>query len=140
MSTIPGSLRVLVVEDDKDTAASLSWLLRLWGYEPLVALDGITAVEMAHSHRPDLILLDLALPRLDGYNVIRQLRHGLEGARILIWVISGHAHQEARQHALAAGADRYLTKPVDPDRLYQLLCETRAVLRRLREAGPPRPQ
>jgi CheY-like chemotaxis protein len=114
-------LLVLVVDDDRDAAESLALLLCLWGHEPVVAYDGPTALALALARHPDLILLDIALPGLDGYEVARRLRElpGVRDARI--WALTGHARDEDRQRALEAGCDAHLVKPLAPEALRELL-------------------
>jgi DNA-binding response OmpR family regulator len=121
-------LRVLVVEDERDTADSLSFLLGLWGHESLIASDGAAALDAVPSFRPDLVLLDLGLPQLSGYDVVRQLRQRPEGAGLPVWVMSGFAQESDRQRAREAGADLFLVKPADPAHLAARLEE--AVRRR----------
>jgi CheY-like chemotaxis protein len=114
-------LLVLVVDDDRDTAESLALLLGLWGHESVVAYDGPTALTLALARHPDLILLDIAMPGLDGYEVARRLR-ALPGTRdARIWALTGHARDEDRHHALEAGCDGHLVKPLAPEALRELL-------------------
>src|SRR5262245_30787913 len=122
--TIPPRLRVLVAEDDKDTAESLSLLLRLWGYDTRVASDGASALDAVPTFHPDLVLLDLALPRLSGLEVVRRLRQRPEGADVPVWVVSGYGRDEDRRRAHEAGGDLFLLKPFDPDQLRALLGRT----------------
>src|SRR5262245_25513253 len=119
--TIPPRLRVLVVEDESDTAESLALLLRLWGYDARVASDGASALDAVPTFRPNLILLDLALPQLNGFEVTRRLRQRPEGADVPVWVVSGYGRDEDRRRAREAGADLFLLKPFDPDQLRALL-------------------
>src|SRR5262249_25356027 len=115
--TIPPRFRVLVVEDEKDTADSLSLLLRLWGYDSLIAADGAAALAAVPAFGPDLVLLDLALPRLSGLETVRRLRQRPEGAGVPVLVLSGHGRDEDRRRAHEAGGDLFLLKPVDPCQL-----------------------
>jgi CheY-like chemotaxis protein len=115
------ALFVLVVDDDHDSAESLALLLRLWGYETLEAYDGPSALALVVARQPDVILLDIGLPGLDGYEVARRLRQ-LPGTRdALIWALTGHGGEEDRQRALAAGCDRHLVKPFPPEVLKEML-------------------
>jgi DNA-binding response OmpR family regulator len=118
-------LRVLVVDDCPDTTASLAMLLHLWGYDVCVASNGPGALEAAGSRRPDVVLLDIGLPGMDGYEVARRLRreHDLAGALIL--TLSGYGREADRCRAWEAGCDHHLVKPVDPEELHGLL-EARA--------------
>lgn len=118
----PEPLRVLVVDDYPDTCETLCLLLRAWGHTPCGAPDGERAVELDASFLPDVILLDLGLPRMDGLEVARLLRRRYgDGPRPLIISISGWGTEETRRRALEAGCDVYLIKPVDPDLLRCLL-------------------
>jgi two-component system, chemotaxis family, CheB/CheR fusion protein len=114
------SLRVLVVDDNRDAAESLAMVLTLRGYDAVVCHDGHTAVEVALSAQPDIVLLDLGLPGLDGFEVCRQLREqGLEKAHIV--AITGYGQDEDRRRSREAGFDEHLVKPVDPDALMKRL-------------------
>jgi CheY-like chemotaxis protein len=106
--------RVLVIEDDADNADSLALLLRLAGHRVLVVRDGTMAVAAARGFRPDVVLLDIALPGLDGYEVARRLRRepGLEGT--LVVAVSGYGQAQDKRRALEAGCDAHMTKPADP--------------------------
>ena len=114
-------LRVLVVEDDRDTRASQCALLRVWGHEADEACDGPTALSSAASFGPDVVLLDIGLPGMDGYEVARQLRAlpGLESA--LLVAMTGFGQPQDVQLCLQAGCDLHLLKPCDPLSLKQLL-------------------
>src|SRR6266852_1961246 len=83
-------LRILIVEDDADTADSMAILLRLYAYDVLVACDGVTALQMALEKQPDVVLLDIGLPKLDGWELARQLRSQISGKRPLLIAISGY--------------------------------------------------
>jgi PAS domain S-box-containing protein len=114
--------RVLVVDDDIDGATSLAMVLRLRGHETKVAHDGFAALEVARSFRPEVVLLDLALPGgLDGYDVARKLRgeEVLRDARIV--ALTGWGQEEDRQRAVQAGFDEFLVKPAGPQALERLL-------------------
>jgi CheY-like chemotaxis protein len=115
------ALRVLVVDDNPDVAYSLSLLLRHWGHEPRVAHDGPEALAVVAAFHPDLALLDLALPRMNGYEVGRRLRElpGLEGLTLL--AMTGHGQAEYHRRSKEAGFAEHLVKPVDPSELEALL-------------------
>jgi signal transduction histidine kinase len=106
-------IRILVVEDNRDGAETLTMLLRTMGHEVRVVLDGGAAIDAAASFRPELVLLDLGLPTLDGYQVCRQLRERPWGARAKVVAMTGWGDAEAQRAALAAGFDRHLVKPVE---------------------------
>lgn len=115
------TLRVMVVEDNVDAADSLSMLLRLYGYEVQVARTGPTALEMAAAFHPDVILLDIGLPGMDGYQVAKQLREKPEFKKVMLCALSGHTPSEAdRQRQQETGFDHYYVKPVDVSKLLEL--------------------
>ncbi len=115
------SLRVLIVDDCRDTTWSLALLLRMWGCETAVAHDGPTALALATAFHPDVILLDMAMPGMDGCEVARRLR-GLEGGDCLYLLgVSGYGRDEDRLRALEAGCNDHWIKPVELDALRDLL-------------------
>ena len=122
--------RVLVVEDDDAIAQVLQRSLRMEGYEVRIAGDGVTALDEAHAFLPDLVILDLGLPRLDGLEVAKMLRRTDD---VPILVLTARDGVESRVEGLDAGADDYLVKPFERQ---ELLARLRALLRR----RPPRGQ
>ncbi len=115
------SLRVLVVEDNVDTADSLSLLLRLFGHEVLVARTGPTALEVASGFKPDVVLLDIGLPGMDGYHVAQRLRERPEFKTVMICALTGYTPSEAdRQRYPEAGFDHYFVKPLDLEVLLEM--------------------
>jgi two-component system response regulator MprA len=122
--------RVLVVEDDDAIAQVLQRSLRMEGYDVKVAVDGVSALDQAHAFLPDLVILDLGLPRLDGIEVARTLRRSDD---VPILVLTARDAVEARVEGLDSGADDYLVKPFERQ---ELLARMRALLRR----RPPRGQ
>ncbi len=122
--------RVLVVEDDDAIAQVLQRSLRMEGYEVRIAVDGVAALDEAHAFLPDLVILDLGLPRLDGVEVAKTLRRTDD---VPILVLTARDGVEARVEGLDAGADDYLVKPFERQ---ELLARLRALLRR----RPPRGQ
>ncbi len=112
---------VLIVEDSDDGLFMLRTLLQLKGYRVTEARDGLDAIEMAINDRPDLILTDLQLPRLDGISVTRHLRHHPRTHDIPIVIASGYPPARHRAGAIAAGCDEYLFKPFDFDLLDEIL-------------------
>src|SRR4249920_266956 len=120
--------RVLVVEDDDAIAQVLQRSLRMEGYEVRIAGDGVAALDEAHAFLPDLVILDLGLPRLDGIEVAKQLRQSDD---VPILVLTARDAVEARVEGLDSGADDYLVKPFERQ---ELLARLRALLRR----RPPR--
>jgi DNA-binding response OmpR family regulator len=120
--------RVLVVEDDEPIAQALQRSLRLEGYEVRLAGDGVRALDEAHAFLPDLVILDLGLPLLDGIDVARQLR---SDGDVPILMLTARDALESRVEGLDSGADDYLVKPFERQ---ELLARMRALLRR----RPPR--
>lgn len=116
-----GLKRVLVADDNVDAAGSLVELVRVWGHEPACAHDGMAALEIARDFRPDVALLDIGMPSLDGYALARELRKvpGLESVYLI--AISGYGQSRDRAAALEAGFDAHLTKPFAVGTLQTLL-------------------
>jgi PAS domain S-box-containing protein len=114
-------LRVLIADDNKDGAITMQGLLESVGHTVQVAFDGETAVEVASRFEPDVALLDLGMPRLDGYAVARRLRDGADGRPVLLLAITGWGQVNDRRRAIDAGFDDHLVKPVDPAVLLQRL-------------------
>jgi two-component system CheB/CheR fusion protein len=117
--------RVLVVDDNKDEAVSLGLMLRMMGYAIELAHDGVEALEKAAAFRPDAVLLDIGLPRLNGYAVASQLRRQPQGERRLLIAMTGWGQEEDRRRSSAAGFDHHLVKPADPAVLAELLATLR---------------
>lgn len=115
------SRRVLVVDDNADSAAGLALLLEMIGHEAHTARDGFEAVERAERIRPDVVLLDVGLPGLNGHEVCRRIREQPWGKDILLVAITGWGEDEDRRKSLEAGFDLHLVKPVDHRRLLQLI-------------------
>ena len=114
-------MTVLVVEDFADNRFMMRKLLEMSGYEVVEAVDGKEAVEVAESTRPDLILMDLSLPRLDGLDATLRIRE-LDGLRrVPIVAVSAHDTNDFHADALAAGCNEYVTKPIDFDELDALV-------------------
>jgi two-component system, OmpR family, KDP operon response regulator KdpE len=108
---------VLLVEDDPDLLRFAQVTLRLGGYRPLTATDGPTALALARKARPRLMVLDLRLPGLDGWQVLESLRATPETARLPVLVLTASAGPTDQERALAAGVVDYLVKPVSADAL-----------------------
>ena len=104
--------RILVVEDNEPSRDALARRLERRGYDVVVATDGVEAVSTGHVAKPDLILMDLGLPGIDGWEATRQLKGGAATSHIPIIVLSAHAMSHDRELALAAGGDDFDTKPV----------------------------
>ncbi|MDI1447799.1 PAS domain S-box protein [Polyangium sp. 6x1] len=113
--------RVLVVDDNVDAAESLALMLGYLGHETRVAHDGPSTLEIAAAFLPEVVLLDIGLPGIDGYEVARRLRAQRETRAALLIALTGYGQEEDRRRARRAGFDHHLTKPVDHDRLLSLI-------------------
>lgn len=113
--------RVLIVDDDADNAESLALLLTSTGHETAVAHDGPDALQQLPAFRPHVVLLDLGLPVMDGYETCHRLRAEPAGHGVLVVALTGWGQEEDRRKTREAGFDRHLVKPVDPSELLQLL-------------------
>ncbi len=113
--------RILVVDDNEDSANSLSLLLRLMGSEVRTAHDGLAAVAEAAAFQPDVILLDIGMPKLNGYEACRRIREGPGGKRFVIVACTGWGQDEDRRRSKEAGFDFHMVKPVDAAELEKLL-------------------
>ncbi len=113
--------RILVVDDNPDTTATLALLLERTGHRVHVAHDGLEAVHAAAAFQPDVVLLDIGLPKLNGFEVAQRIRQGRGGEKVALVAVTGWGQQEDRRRAMEAGFDHHLTKPVEIGRLMQLL-------------------
>ncbi len=123
-TTAPGGFskrRVLIVDDNRDAAASLAMMLSLLGHELRTAHDGLEALELAEAFRPDLMLLDIGLPRLNGYEICLRIREQPWGKRIYIIAVTGWGQEDDRRRSQEAGFDYHMLKPVDYVELERLL-------------------
>ena len=109
--------KILLVEDNEMNRDMLSRRLQRKGYEVVIAVDGGEGVAMAHSHSPDLILMDMSLPVLDGWEATRKLKATPETAAIPVIALTAHAMATDREKAMEAGCDDYDTKPIELPRL-----------------------
>jgi CheY-like chemotaxis protein len=110
-------VKILVVEDNEMNRDMLSRRLQRRGYEVIMAVDGAVGVSMAVAEQPDLILMDMSLPVLDGWSATRQLKADPHTQQILVIALTAHAMPGDRAQALQAGCDDYDTKPIDFKRL-----------------------
>ena len=117
--------KILLVEDNEMNRDMLARRLQKRGYDLLVAVDGILAVEMTQKEKPDLVLMDMSLPGMDGWEASRRLKADPATAKIPIIALTAHAMAEDREKALAAGCNEFETKPVD---LTSLLAKMEALL------------
>lgn len=115
--------KILVVEDNEQNRVLMRQILTHHGYEVLEALDGLTGLEMARAHMPDLILLDIQMPVMNGFAVIRELRNNPEFRKIKAIAVTSFAMKGDREKALQAGFDEYVTKPIDTRKFPELVKE-----------------
>ncbi|WKB53626.1 hybrid sensor histidine kinase/response regulator [Eleftheria terrae] len=115
--------RVLVVDDNEDAARSLAMVLELQGHHVCTANDGADAIRMVRSFSPELVLLDIGLPQLNGYEVARHLRRQDWGRSLCLVALTGWGQQQDKRLAAEAGFDQHLTKPVEPDALAAILAQ-----------------
>jgi PAS domain S-box-containing protein len=118
--------RVLVVDDNVDAAESIAAVLRLYGHEVRCVFEGRSALEEAERYAPDVVVLDIGLPGMDGYEVAQRLRKRPRFGRTPILAVTGYGSEADRQRAHRAGFDHHLTKPVDPDTLQRFIVQSRA--------------
>jgi two-component system, cell cycle response regulator DivK len=111
--------KILLVEDNEMNRDMLSRRLMRKGYEVVMAFDGRQAVQMAASEKPDLILMDMSLPVIDGWEATRQIKSEMATSRIPVIALTAHAMSGDREKALQAGCDDYDTKPIDLPRLIE---------------------
>jgi DNA-binding response OmpR family regulator len=110
----PATKRILVTDDNQDAANSVAMLLRLSGHDVETAYDGISAIQKAEAYRPEIMLLDIGLPGMNGYDVCRSIRQQPWGNGIRIVALTGWGQDQDRRNAREAGFDDHLVKPVDP--------------------------
>ena len=113
--------RIVIVDDNKDSAESLAMLLRTSGTETYMAHDGVEAIQTIEKHRPDVVLLDIGLPKLDGHEVCRYIREQPWGKQMTIIALTGWGQDDDRRKSEEAGFNGHLVKPVDYDKLLDLL-------------------
>jgi PAS domain S-box-containing protein len=113
--------RILVVDDNRDSATSLALMLKIMGHETAAAYDGVEAVDAAASFRPDIVLLDIGLPRLNGYDACRQIREQAWGKETVMIAVSGWGQREDKDRSRQAGFNFHLVKPLEPAALERLL-------------------
>jgi two-component system CheB/CheR fusion protein len=113
--------RLLVVDDNKDAAESMSMLLEMWGHEVAFAYDGPTALETAEQWQPEAVFLDIGLPGMDGYEVAERMRELPRAKGAVLIAITGYGQDDDRLRSRRAGIDHHLVKPVAPDALRNLI-------------------
>jgi CheY-like chemotaxis protein len=122
----------MVVDDNPDAAESAGALLAMEGHDVRLAADGIEALEVAREFRPDVMVIDIGLPRLDGYELAGRLRELPETRDALLVALTGYGQPDAVQRSLDAGFDRHFVKPIDPNLLLRVV----ASVTRTRVAKP----
>ena len=110
-------MKILIVEDNEMNRDMLSRRLLKKGFEIIIAVDGAEGVEKAINEKPDLVLMDMSLPVMDGWEATKNLKANNETAKIPIIALTAHAMAQDKEKALAAGCDEYDTKPIDLNRL-----------------------
>ena len=113
--------RILVVDDNVDSAITVAKLLKLWGHNVQTAFNGLAALEMAHDFNPEIMLLDIGLPGMSGYEVAPQLRADSQFKELIIAAMTGYGQAEDRQRSREAGINHHLTKPANPVLLVSLV-------------------
>ncbi|MGN6546044.1 MAG: hybrid sensor histidine kinase/response regulator [Aureliella sp.] len=121
--SVPSQRRILVVDDNRDSANTLAMLLRMTGNETRTVHDGVEAVRAASEFRPDLVVLDIGLPRLNGYEVAQLIRQAPWGQRMVLVALTGWGQEEDRKKSKAAGFDAHLVKPLELAALTKLMAE-----------------
>jgi CheY-like chemotaxis protein len=120
-----GGRRVLIVEDNDDARDMLRSMLSLWGHDVEEARDADGALALLTQRRPDMALVDIGLPRRDGYELARDIRSSIEGRDVFLVAVTGYGQPEDHGRAMGAGFDAHLVKPVDPARLAALIASAR---------------
>jgi CheY-like chemotaxis protein len=113
--------RLLVVDDNRDAAESMSMLLEMWGHEVAFAYDGPSALKTAERWQPEAVFLDIGLPGMDGYEVAARLRELPQAKDAVLIAITGYGQEDDRLRSRRAGIDHHLVKPVAPDALRNLI-------------------
>ena len=122
-SPAPTQLRILVVDDNDDNADSLGIMLRILGHDTRIGRDGLAVLEIAETFRPDVVLLDLGMPKMDGYEACRRIRDQAWGKEMVLIAQTGWGQDEDRRRTQAAGFDHHLVKPIKQAELVKLLAE-----------------
>jgi CheY-like chemotaxis protein len=113
--------RILVVDDNRDAAISLAIMLKLFGNETQTAYDGLEALELASTFRPDLVMLDIGMPKLNGYDTAIRIREQPWGKNMILVALTGWGQEEDKRRAFAAGFNFHMVKPIDLAALEKLL-------------------
>lgn len=122
---VPQPFRILVVDDNQDSAMSLAMILSIMGHETRTANDGESALTTAESFLPEVVLLDIGLPKLNGYEVAQRIRENTWGRSMFLIAVTGWGQEEDRQRSSEVGLNVHMVKPVEPAVLERLLTELR---------------
>jgi CheY-like chemotaxis protein len=125
MVKTPGRRRVLIVEDNADANDSLAMLVEMMGFEVAQAFDGPAALAVAPQFAPDIVLCDLGLPGMDGYEVVRRLRELLPDRSLVVAALTGYGDRRDQDGTTAAGFDRHFVKPLGHEQLESFLAPYR---------------
>jgi DNA-binding response OmpR family regulator len=125
LSSSKQGFRILVVDDNQDSALSLAMMLSIMGHDTRTAHDGESAVATAESFLPEVVLLDIGLPKLNGYEVAQRIRHQEWGASMFLIAVTGWGQEEDRQRSSEVGLNVHMVKPVEPAALERLFAELR---------------
>jgi CheY-like chemotaxis protein len=128
--TETAKLRVLIADDNEDARTTVRMLLQVFGHESYQAADGFEAVAAAEATQPDVVLMDLGMPGMDGCEAARIIRRSSWGADVVLVAQTGRDDEEVRQRTIEAGFDYHLVKPVEPAKLRELLAEFAACNKR----------
>ena len=123
LKTPPKSFRILVVDDNHDSALSQAMMLSIMGHETRTAHDGESAVASAESFLPEVVLLDIGLPKLNGYEVAQRIREKPWGAGMFLIAVTGWGQEEDRQRSTEVGLNVHMVKPVEPAALEKILAD-----------------
>ena len=118
-----GKRRILIVDDNRDAADTMAVMLETMGHETRTVYDGRGGLKLAADYRPDVVLLDIGLPEINGYEVARQIREQPWGKEIVLIALTGWGKEEDKRRAADAGFDYHLTKPADVGRLETLIAQ-----------------
>lgn len=114
-------MHVLIIEDNADSREMLGKLLQMHGCEVMTASDGLTGFDAIDRSRPDVALVDIGLPGMDGYEIAQRVRSQLKGISTRLIAVTGHGRAEDRAAILAAGFDTHVVKPINPDELMRII-------------------
>jgi CheY-like chemotaxis protein len=129
--------RVLVVDDNQDAADTLALLVRIWGHDARVAYDGVEGLRTACAFQPDCMLLDIGLPKLDGYSLARKIRQGEATAHMKLIALTAYSNEEHHRRAREVGFDYQIVKPADPNAVRQVLALLQKVLQSTQKPAHP---